>query len=39
MSDLSIIVLVAIVSLAGCAVMALAVCLVDRNANRHDKRN
>lgn len=39
MSDLSIIFLVAIVALAGCAVMALAVYLVDRNANRREHRS
>ena len=38
MSDLSIIVVVAIFAIVGSAVMALAIYLIDKNADRHDKR-
>jgi hypothetical protein len=38
MSDLSIIVVVAIFAIIGSAVMALAIYLIDKNADRHDKR-
>jgi uncharacterized membrane protein YsdA (DUF1294 family) len=34
---LSIIVWVAVVSFVGCALIAIAVYLIDKNANRHDK--
>jgi 4-hydroxybenzoate polyprenyltransferase len=38
MRDLSIIVIVAIVALAGCAIMAVAEYFVDRNVDKQDKR-
>jgi hypothetical protein len=38
MRNFSMIVWVAIVSLVGCAIMALAIYLVDSKADRHDKR-
>jgi hypothetical protein len=38
MSDLSIIVVVAIFAIIGSAVMALAIYLIDKNADRQDKR-
>jgi uncharacterized membrane protein YsdA (DUF1294 family) len=39
MGDLSIIVMVAIFALAGCAIMAFAVYIIDKNADRHDIRH
>jgi len=39
MRNLSIIYMVAIVSIAGCAIIAVAIYLIDRNADRHDKKS
>jgi hypothetical protein len=36
---LSIIVWVAVVSFVGCALIAIAIYLIDKNANRHDKHH